>query len=426
MISMETLRNVLADNRQLVEGKRIFPREISLPAIPRCVLVGVRRSGKSYLLYAQIQHLLKEGRTWNDMLYLNFEDERLMGFEASDFNNILLAHAELSGSSSLPTLFLDEIQIIKDWERFARRMADAEAEVFITGSNAKMLSVDVAAALGGRFMSVNVFPLSFREALSTSGVVFDSAALSSTSGQAEIRRVFNRFFEKGGFPECIHLAETREYLNNLFQKIYLGDIAVRNGINNIFPLRVMLKKIAESVGQPLSFSRIASIVGTAGTSISKATVINYVTYACDACLLLPIENIYGKLQERESHKKYYFVDNGLISLLQHDAKADLLENLVGVELLRRHGLQDTVFYFKDKIEVDFYLPEEETAIQVCVDLLKAPETMRREVGALEKLEKVLPVRKRLVITLEEEATLETPSGLVEVVPAWKWLLQIEN
>ncbi len=421
-MAMEKLRETLVDYRAIVESKLICPREIMLPAIPRCVFVGIRRSGKSYLLFAEMQRRLREGGSWSDMLYLNFEDERLLGFDVSDFNQILVAHAELSGRSGRPALFLDEIQIVENWERFARRMADAETEIYITGSNAKMLSVDVAAALGGRFMTVHVFPLSFTEMLRFANVPFDAAALSSTTGQAQIRRTFRRFFQKGGFPECAQLSENLDYLNDLFQKIFLGDIALRNGITNILPLRIMLKKMAESIGQPLSFSRVARIVSATGTRLTTPTVVNYVGYACDACLLFPVENIFGKLQDRESHKKYYFADNGLVSLLHFDAKADLLENLVAVELLRRHGRDDAVFYFRQQIEVDFYLPQTETAIQVCVELTGSPETMKRELGALEKLAKCLPVKRRLVITLEEEHRIETNFGLVEVIPAWRWLL----
>ena len=214
------------------------------------------------------------------------------------------------------------------------------------------------------------------------------------------------------------------YKKNLFQKIYLGDISVRNGIRNIFPLRVMLKKLAESIGQPLSFSRIASIVSATGAKLTTATAINYLTYACDACLLLPIENFFGKLQDRESKKKYYFADNGLISLLRFDAQSDLLENLVALTLIRRYGNADAVFYFQHQIEVDFYLPTEETAIQVCVDLSNHPNTMKRELDAFDKLAKYVPVQKRLVITLDEECTLETKSGKVDVLPAWRWLLEI--
>lgn len=423
MIKPNILRQILLDNRRLVESKKIFPRDISIGDFPRCVLVGVRRCGKSYLLYSKIQSMLTAGKTWDDMLYLNFEDERLMGFDASDFNQILALHAEMTGRETLPVLFLDEIQIIDGWEKFARRMADAEAQIYITGSNAKMLSVDVAAALGGRFVTVNVFPLSFSEMLKAKNVKAGVKEQSSTIEAALIQREFSSFFRYGGFPECLNFPDKTEYLNTLFQKIYLGDIAVRNKITNIFPLRILIKKIAESVGQPLSYSRLTNIVTSLGVKISKNTTISYVQYAFDSCLLFPIKNIVGKLRDREDNQKMYFVDNGLIDLLNADPKADQLENVVALHLIRTYGLNDSVFFYRRDVEVDFYLPDYEQAIQVSVDLDSSPNTLQRELVAFQKMQKELPVKHRTIVTLNEEKTIETEFGSVEVIPVWKWLLK---
>ena len=423
MIKPNILRQILLDNRRLVESKKIFPRDISIGDFPRCVLVGVRRCGKSYLLYSKIQSMLTAGKTWDDMLYLNFEDERLMGFDASDFNQIIALHAEMTGRETLPVLFLDEIQIIDGWEKFARRMADAEAQIYITGSNAKMLSVDVAAALGGRFVTVNVFPLSFSEMLKAKNVKAGVKEQSSTIEAALIQREFSSFFRYGGFPECLNFPDKTEYLNTLFQKIYLGDIAVRNKITNIFPLRILIKKIAESVGQPLSYSRLTNIVTSLGVKISKNTTISYVQYAFDSCLLFPIKNIVGKLRDREDNQKMYFVDNGLIDLLNADPKADQLENVVALHLIRTYGLNDSVFFYRRDVEVDFYLPDYEQAIQVSVDLDSSPNTLQRELVAFQKMQKELPVKHRTIVTLNEEKTIETEFGSVEVIPVWKWLLK---
>ena len=422
MINSNLLRQILLDNRELVESKTIFQREIQIDTFPRCVLVGVRRCGKSYLLYKKMQQLLAQGKTWDDMLYLNFEDERLLGFDVSDFNQILSVHAELSGRRSLPILFLDEIQLIDGWEKFARRMADAEAQIYITGSNAKMLSIDVAAALGGRFFTINVYPLSFSEFLSTKNVKATPKDALSTVGGALIRREFDSFFRYGGFPECINLSNKLEYLNILFQKIYLGDIAVRNKVNNVFPLRILLKKIAESIGQPLSYSRLTNIVTACGAKISKVTSINYVQYSIDSCLIFTVKNIVGKLQDREGKQKFFFVDNGIIELLNTDPTADQLENLVAIELRRRYGDNDAVFFYQRDVEVDFYIPETQTVIQVSVRLDSDPKTMQREVSAFEKMNKELPIKRRMIITLDEERTIETDTASIELIPIWKWLL----
>lgn len=422
MINSNLLRQILLDNRELVESKTIFQREIQIDTFPRCVLVGVRRCGKSYLLYQKMQQLLAQGKTWDDMLYLNFEDERLLGFDVSDFNQILSVQAELSGRRTLPILFLDEIQLIDGWEKFARRMADAGAQIYITGSNAKMLSIDVAAALGGRFFTINIYPLSFSEFLNTKNVKATPKDVLSTVGGALIRREFDSFFRYGGFPECINLGNKLEYLNILFQKIYLGDIAVRNKVSNVFPLRILLKKIAESIGQPLSYSRLTNIVTTCGAKISKVTSINYVQYSIDSCLIFPVKNIVGKLQDREGKQKFFFVDNGIIELLNTDPTADQLENLVAIELRRRYGDNDAMFFYQRDVEVDFYIPETQTAIQVSVRLDSDPKTMQREVSAFEKMNKELPIKRRMIITLDEERTIETDTASIELIPIWKWLL----
>ena len=286
-----------------------------------------------------------------------------------------------------------------------------------------MLSVDVAATLGGRFQTINVFPLSFSEMLLAKGIEFRALNLLSTVEAGLIRHEFRSYFQYGGFPESLSLKNKLEYLNTLFQKIYLGDIALRNKVSNIFPLRVLIKKIAESIGQPLSYTRLTNIVTSTGVKIAKNTCINYVQYSFDSCLLLPISNIVGKLQDRESSPKIYFVDNGLIELLNQDPLSDQLENLVALHLLRKYGLNDAVFFYRRDVEVDFYIPETETAIQVSVRLDSAPNTLDREVQAFQKMGKEFAVRRRILITLEEERVIETEFGDIEVVPAWKWLLE---
>lgn len=426
MIASETLIQVMLDNRELVASKKVFPRETEIGTFPRYVLVGVRRSGKSYLLYQKIQSLLVNGKSWDDMLYLNFEDERLLGFDVSDFNSILSCHTQISGKKDYPILFLDEIQIIDGWERFARRMADTGLEIYITGSNAKMLSTDVAAVLGGRFMSINVFPLSFGEFLGFKNIPSDLASRLSTAGTALIKNGFSQYLRFGGFPECAEFQNPREYLNSILQKVYIGDIAVRNKVENLYALRVLLKKIAESVGQPVSYTRLTRIVTAVGVSLAKNSCISYLNFAQQACLILRLDNIVGKLSDRESNPKFYFVDTGLIELLKQDNLSDQLENLVAIELLHRYGREEAVFFYKRDIEVDFYIPEEKIGIQVCVRLGTDPDTIAREIGAFDKMEKEVELKRRIIITSDEEKTLRCDMGDITVIPAWKWLLDVER
>ena len=159
----QILKQILRDNQQEVERYVVEPRELALDGFPCRVLVGVRRTGKSYMLYHYIQQLLAAGHKWDEMLYLNFEDERLENFDTEDFNKLLECHQEMYGKR--PMLFLDEVQNIDSWHKFARRMADAKYTIFITGSNAKMLSGEINTTLGGRFLIAEVYPYSFKEFL---------------------------------------------------------------------------------------------------------------------------------------------------------------------------------------------------------------------------------------------------------------------
>lgn len=422
MVSLEVLRQILIDNRSLVAPKTVFVRDIAFGEFPRCILVGARGSGKSYLLFSRIQGLLASGRSWDDIVYIDFEDERLIGFGVADFSDLLEVQAEISGKDSLPALFLDEIQLIDGWEKFARRMADANAEIYITGSDVRMRDLKIEETLGGRFLTENVFPLSFSEFLRVKGVENSRSKLGSVKGRIRIRRAFAEFSEYGGLPKGVNAVNRLEAVNDAFREIYLADVIVRHTVSNASALRMLLKQVAESIGQPLSFTRLTKMVKDAGMPIAKNTCISYLQYACESCLVLPISNIVGKLQERESSRKYYFVDNGFICLLKTDPKAGQLENLVALHLLRRYGFNDRVFFYRRDVEVDFYLPDEETAIQVCVKLATDPKTLEREVDALVKLSKELPVKRCIIVTMEEERTIESNGRTIEVVPVWKWLL----
>ncbi|MDE6632684.1 MAG: ATP-binding protein, partial [Muribaculaceae bacterium] len=376
MISKETLLEVMLENREEVMRHKVIPRNITIDDFDRQVLVGVRRAGKSYILYGQIQKLITSGKTWDEILYLNFEDERLTGMDISDLNSILEIHARISDKR--PMLFLDEIQNIEGWEKFARRIADNKYHVVITGSNAKMLSTDVAATLGGRYLTKEVFPLSFKEYLAITGIDSEDKFLTATTERrALLMRQFEEYFQFGGFPECATLPVKRDYLTSLYQKIFLGDIAARQRIDNIFALRVLFKKLAESVMQPLSFSRATNIVASTGVKIGKPTVINYLEYARNAYLLLTVPNIADNLTERVTNPKYYFIDNGIISLLALDIRSSLLENLIALALIRRYGTKDAVYHYNHGIEVDFYIPESETAIQVSYTISTSNETFER-------------------------------------------------
>ena len=419
----QILKQILRDNQQEVVRYKIEPRELIIDDFPCCVLVGVRRSGKSYMLYQQIQQLLINGKQWDEILYLNFEDERLENFTAEDFNRLLECHQEMYGKR--PMLFLDEIQNIDGWEKFARRMADAKYTIYITGSNAKMLSIEINSALGGRFLTYEVYPYSFREYVNVHRVSVLPNDIISTEGRSDVVRLFNEYLHNGGLPASALLPAKRNYLSSVFQKIYLGDIIARNSITNVAGIRLMIRKIAESVCRPISFNRINNLLSSVGGKLSLATTIKYVEYCEDAWLLMKLKNYTACLADKESNCKYYFIDNGILNLFLIDKDSMLLENLVAMQLFRKYGhdmSNERVFFYNDNFEVDFYIPEDALAIQVCYSL-SDEETLQREVNALKKLPKRLDCNRRLIITFDEETSFSDEYGTIEVVPAWKWLLE---
>ena len=282
-------------------------------------------------------------------------------------------------------------------------------------------------ALGGRYLPVEVYPFSFKEYLSYTGVAYDDLALAATESKARFMKAYGEYFTWGGLPESINLPVKRNYLSSVFQKIYLGDIVQRNGISNPKQLQLMIKKMAESVMQPVSYNRISKILSSVSGKISVPTVSSYISFAEDAWLLLRLRNIASAFADKESICKYYFIDNGLLTLQLLNSETILLENIVALSLFRKYGHDEDnerVFFYHVNVEVDFYIPEDELAIQVSYSI-SDPETEKREKEPLEKLPNVHSCRRRIIVTYDEEGTLTDKHGTVEVIPCWKWLLEVE-
>lgn len=413
----EIIKRVIFDQHEVIANTKIVIRDVALEKNANYVLVGLRRAGKSTLLYKRVQDLIKEGVEWNQIIYINFDDERLLGFNVSDFDDILLVAEELSDKKHY--FYFDEIQDIDGWERFAIRMANQRHKVDITGSNAKMLSKEVAAKLGGRYLVKEILPYSFEEYLRAHGV--DKNGYSSK----EIGRVNNllsSYFFYGGLPESIQFSNKREYVSSIYQKVLYNDIIVHNGIRNESGIKLMIKKIAESVKQELSFTKIQNIISGIGYKLSKDVIIDYCAYCKDAFLLFTIENYLAAFLDRASNPKYYFMDNGVLNLFLYDKKSSLLENLVAIHLHRRFG--DDLYYLKSaKCDIDFYIPSSSTAIQAAYSI-NEPEAYEREVSNLLEF-----VRNRKdptslkIVTYEEEKTLTIDGHTIEVLPLKKFLLE---
>ena len=424
-MNRDILKQIIIDQKEMYLDNPMISRNYDLEENVNYCFVGIRRTGKSYMMYQQIHNLMNDGISSSQIVYVNFEDERLLEIGVDDLNTILEIGIEFSGSKGKPYLFLDEIQNVDGWEKFVRRVADMKYRINITGSNSKMLSKEIASTLGGRFMIVNVFPYSFKEYLSANHIENVRLDQIGTKKRADIVSQYEQYVTYGAFPELVDIKNKRVFLNNIYQTVYLQDIIARNKITNDFAVRLILKKIAESVTKALSFNRLTNIVKSTGISIGKQTVINYVGHMLDSYLIFSLQNYAAKLVEKETSPKYYFMDTGLLGLMLLDCKTAQLENLVAIELIRRYGL-DNVYFFENNIEVDFYIPSENLAIQVSMQVLDDVDTLERETRAFVKLNDFIPNTKCLLITNSEETTLNCDGIHIDVIPAWKWLLSNEK
>jgi len=417
-MNKQILKNLIIENQEFLEETDMIVRDYAIEKKANYVFVGSRRAGKSYVMYGIAKKILSKQITQKHILFINFEDERFIEFTAKDFNLILECYKELYNLK--PILFFDEIQNIKGWEKFVRRLADKNYRVFVTGSNATMLSNEIATVLGGRFLIKEIQTLSFKEFIRFNNVKLKKN-FEYSSQKHEIKRLLNNYFSYGGFPEVVNYDNKREFLSNLFQKVLYGDIIARNRIENKQSIRLLVKKMAESVNDETSFNRIKNLIKSTGIAIGTNTLIEYFEYLKDGFLLFDLQNYATKFSERETKKKFYFNDNGILMLFFTEDKAKLLENLVYTELRRRYN---TDFYFyKQNYEVDFYIPKKKKLIQVSYTL-NDDRTRAREVKSLNKIMLQLKIKKSLIITYDDaEEIIKTNDTEITVMSLLKWLMK---
>lgn len=430
MISKETLRNVLADCRDQVMTAKVTPRNFVFDDGFNYVFTGIRRAGKSYLLYQRINQMLSNGFGWKDLMYISFEDERLGGMTSDDLNLLLEVHLEKYGTK--PMLFLDELQDIEGWEKFARRLADSHYRVYVTGSNAKALSSEINTTLGGRYMEIDVYPYSFDEYIEAEGIVRTPEDLDSTRSRANLYRHLGSYLQFGGLPEVRTVTLKKQYLTSIYQKIYLGDICARHKIDNVMALRLLIKKTAESVTKPISYNRLKNMLTGIGVKAGTQTVINYIGYAQEACLLRYLCNWSARFVDRETNKKYYFMDNGILKLFFTENNGAMLENMIAMTLIRKYGWDEenpAVWYnLSDDCELDFYIPEEGLAIQSCWTLNGGDgevfDTVNRETDALAVSAARLNTKHNLIVTYEEDKEITVGDIRIRVVSLLRWLTEM--
>lgn len=425
MIDKTRLKEVLIDQRSEIGAilekcrvERSIEPEIRAGLADGLVKVisGVRRSGKSVLAHRALKGL--------PYGYANFDDERLAALKTGDLDLVLEALLELT--PALKYILLDEIQNIDKWELFAARLQRSGYKVILTGSNAHLLSRDLATHLTGRHRVFELYPFSFAEYLRSRGIVRPEGNALGARDRAALSAAFNGYFLSGGFPEISGIVDKKAYLHDLYDKILTQDIAVRHGVRHLRTLKDVALYAADNYASRLSYQNIKEAYSLG----SVHTVKNYLAYMREAYLFFAVEAYTHKLRERvRLPRKMYGIDIALlrsISVSGQKNEGRLLENLVFLELLRR-GLR--VQYYSDprrKYEVDFVCRESAggpvTLIQVCSDTGVA-EVRERELRGLASALKTFKNPAGLFILTMDQAGRESAAGRpVEVLPAWRWLL----
>lgn len=411
------LKEIILAQQDFISRIQFTPRAYHLDPPVNYVLVGMRRAGKTFLLYQHIRKLMNEGMPLQQVLFINFEDERICHITKEELHEIMAAYQELFDYE--PLIVLDEVQNIDGWEHFARRLADEKRRVLITGSNAYMLSRDMAAVLGGRYVAKEVFPFDFEEYLRYRGVTLDKHWAYSPQ-RAEVVRLFDAYFQFGGIAENFDVVNKREWLTSLYQKVLFSDVVMRNRLRNEQSLSLLVRKLAESVLQPMPIRRLQHVLSSTGQSVTRNTVSAFIGYLHDAYLIFSVSNFTDTLAEREGLRKFYFYDNGLLNLFLFQPDTKLLENIAAIALYKRY--HERLFFYRRHIEVDFYVPDEDMAVQVSFSM-QQDETRKREVAALKALHAYRPLRRCLIVTRHEEGTLTEGDLTIEICSVWKWLLQ---
>ncbi len=379
------------------------------------VLTGPRRAGKSFTVYELREQLAKDNSM--RIVLLNFEDERLEGFERTQFDQILEAYHELK--SEKPVLFLDEIHVVRGWNAFVRRLADSGYKVIVTGSNSELLSREIAEKLGARFTEITVLPLSFKEFLKFKGMKI-GADTAFSKDRFAVKKMFAEYVSFGGFPEVSLLNDPnakRKVLQTYFDLVFFKDLIGRKKLENESVLKFIIRKTRENVGNIIAPRAIYAAAKEAGIEVGPNTVEKYLDYLEEAFLVLPCYP-FAKSVLKQERKKRFFVDNGYLKLFELKEDAGLmLENLVFMELIK---IGKNVCYHQGKKECDFIVDGKQ-AIQVTHKL--SVENEKREIEGLIEAMQAYSIKEGIILTFDEERQIELGNKRINVIPVWKWLLE---
>lgn len=433
MIKKDVIKSLIAIKQSEIPFDVIVRKE-KLPIDSKKIITipGVRRCGKSTMMEIAINDLIKNGVKAEQILWLGFDDERLVNMDSDELNQIIESYMEMYPDISLNDvyMFFDEIQLIKNWEYFILRLYKNYCKnIFICGSNATMLSTELSSALRGYPVEYKVYPLSFYEYCQ-----FNSIKTQSYLEQdvARLKNAFLKYNTESSFPEIVlakSKSEQLKLLHGYFDTMLLKDVAEHYKIYNISLLRYFVKRIMENLSKPTSINSIYNDIKSQGAKVSKDDLYLWANYVCNIFLFIRIPKYECSLsKEQKSLNKYYCIDNGLRSavlLPQSNDNGKYLENSVLLHLNRNKHLYDKITYFQGNYECDFVVQRMEDVvelIQVCWDISEK-ETLKREIRGLLEASKITNCDNLNIITIEEERTIQIEEKMINIIPAWKWMMQ---
>jgi predicted AAA+ superfamily ATPase len=410
---------ILEQKKEFEKQEHIIPRTLlhhikNHLSIPHAVIIsGVRRSGKSTLLKEIYQTYYHD----TILYYFNFEDERLLKFTVDDFNLLYETFLELLGKSTL--FFFDEIQVIPQWEAFVRRMYNKGCKFFITGSNSSMLSKEMGTKLTGRSIGITLYPFSFSECLLLQNIQLKNRVLL-TEERAQIKKEFNTYLEKGGFPEYRRY-HNDQMLKDLYENILYRDVIVRYRIADEKTLKELSFYLFSNYGKEISYNQLKNLLKTG----SANTIKNYIEYLENAYLIFTIPKYDASVKKQiYSKKKIYVIDTGLSNRISFQFSKNtgrLLENIVFLELKRKNS---EIYYYKNKNECDFVITDNHTltqAIQVTQEV--NDNNKEREIKGLFEVLKKFHLPHGLILTYDQEEEIIYEKKKIFIQPVWKWLLE---
>ena len=427
MKKKEQLKQIIRDFH-LRDDFSVLPRTLSPPINTGKIitLVGVRRCGKTSILYNMINQL-SQTIDKTKILFLNFEDERLE-FDSSELDLVLQSFLELYPNHNLENcyIFFDEIQNITGWEKFVRRVYDTVCKnIFITGSNSKLLSSEIATSLRGRTLSFEVYPLSFAEYLSFRDIQVD---IYSTKSIAHIKNALADFLKDGGFPEMVFLDESyrNKTLQEYFNVLLYRDLAERYQITNTVALKFFLKRIIASSTKQISINKIYNELKSSGIKIGKNTLYDFLEYVQNIYLSLVLHKYVTSLVNKElGEKKIYSIDIGLNNATEFKFSDDIgksLENSVYLDLKRQN--KEIYYHRTANSECDFIITSKHQvshAIQVTYDMSQE-ETKKREIKGLIQACKSFHLKNGTIITYDYEDEIQQDGIIIHIIPFYKWHL----